>query len=122
MTLVVDDPNIIYHGPMREIDLLNFMKQCDFAIMPHIHDEHSGFMNPMKVNMYQQIGLPCVASSMPGVDFSKDGLFEAISSDDFITIVGEIAKIDSFKPYIKTKFNCEKVGNEYILELSKAEF
>ena len=121
MTLVVDDPNIIYHGPMREIDLLNFMKQCDFAIMPHIHDEHSGFMNPMKVNMYQQIGLPCVASSMPGVDFSKDGLFEAISSDDFITIVGEIAKIDSFKPNTKTKFNCEKVGNEYILELSKAE-
>ncbi|WP_421291178.1 glycosyltransferase [Aeromonas veronii] len=84
MSLVLDDPAIIYHGPMRERELLEFMEGCDLAIMPHIHDEHSGFMNPMKVNMYSALGIPSLATTMPGVDFNQDGLTQAVSSDDFV--------------------------------------
>jgi glycosyltransferase involved in cell wall biosynthesis len=90
MTYILDEPSIIYHGPMRESELLEFMKDCDLAIMPHINDEHSGFMNPMKVNMYQAIGLPCVASSMPGVDFTRANLYQSHSSDEFITIISSL--------------------------------
>lgn len=87
MTYILNDPSIIYHGPMRELELLELMKNCDLAIMPHIHDKHSGFMNPMKINMYREIGLPCVASSMPGVDFTCPNVFEALDSDDFLNKV-----------------------------------
>lgn len=100
---------------MREIDLLKFMNSCDLAIMPHIHDEHSGFMNPMKINMYQKIGLPCIASNMPGVDFSVNGLIKAIDGDDFIE------KVNTF---INNKDNIKKIkyieGNshKYISEIT----
>jgi glycosyltransferase involved in cell wall biosynthesis len=92
MTLVLDNSAIQYHGPMRELELLRFLDRCDFAIMPHLQDEHSGFMNPMKVNMYKAIELPCVASSMPGVDFSLPGLYQAKNSDDFLLEVERLSK------------------------------
>jgi glycosyltransferase involved in cell wall biosynthesis len=92
MTQVLDCSAIQYHGPMRELELLRFLDKCDFAIMPHLQDEHSGFMNPMKVNMYKAIELPCVASSMPGVDFSLPGLYQAASSDDFLLEVESLSK------------------------------
>lgn len=92
MAYILDDPSIIYHGPMREADLLEFLKRCDLAIMPHVRDEHSGFMNPMKVNMYQAIGLPCVASAMPGVDFKGLHIFESHSSDVFICNISKFIK------------------------------
>lgn len=87
MTLLLERSNITYHGPMREKALLEFMSSCDLAIMPHISDEHSGFMNPMKVNMFRKIGLPCVASDMPGVDFSNEGLMQAKDQNEFIQLV-----------------------------------
>lgn len=92
MTHILDHSAIQYHGPMRELELLKFLDRCDFAIMPHLQDEHSGFMNPMKVNMYKAIELPCVATSMPGVDFSQPGLYQAKSSDDFLLEVEALSK------------------------------
>lgn len=92
MILVLDNPKVQYHGPMRELELLKFLDQCDLAIMPHLQDEHSGFMNPMKVNMYKAIELPCVASSMPGVDFTQPGLYQAKNSDDFLLEVEGLSK------------------------------
>lgn len=97
MNLILDDPSIIYHGPMREHDLLTFMENCDIAIMPHIHDKHSGFMNPMKVNMYSSLNIPSIVSAMPGVDFTNNDYIQAIDSDDFITKLNNlINNYDSF--------------------------
>lgn len=113
---ILDDPSIIYHGPMRESDLLEFMKECDLAIMPHIFDEHSEFMNPMKVNMYQAINLPCVASAMPGVDFAAEGLYQASSSDDFIKqlvrVINKNDNIISFK-----NVNVDLNSKKYLAEI-----
>ncbi|WP_429040250.1 glycosyltransferase [Aeromonas media] len=118
MSIVLDDPSIFYHGPMRELELLEFMEECDLAIMPHIHDEHSGFMNPMKINMYSALGIPSLATTMPGVDFSQNGLTQAVSSDDFIEKLNEITIHDINKPSsIRTGESC--YSSEYISLICK---
>ncbi|MEL0630693.1 hypothetical protein [Psychromonas aquatilis] len=101
MCILLDDASIIYHGPMRERELLVFMEGCDLAIMPHITDEHSSFMNPMKVNMYKAIGLYCVASTMPGVEFSNDLIEGAETSDEFVY------KVKQFAEFNIDKSNCQ---------------
>lgn len=115
MVKILDNTAIQYHGPMREKDLLVFLAECDLAIMPHLEDEHSGFMNPMKVNMYQSIGIPCVASSMPGVDFDLKGLIQSDSSDDFILKVEKLSGL-LLKGEAKFEFDSEDIaesGEEY---------
>ena len=116
MTLLLARKNIVYHGPMREKALLEFMSGCDLAIMPHIKDEHSGFMNPMKVNMFRHIGLPCVASDMPGVDFDIDGLVQAKNQNEFIQHVdSEVKKIlKGQKLDVKNEQSFSPYGQSYI--------
>lgn len=74
----------VYHGPMREIDLLNFSRSCDLAIMPHTADKYSTFMNPMKINMYSAIGLRCVSTDIPGIDNESPLLAICKTKEDFI--------------------------------------
>lgn len=92
MTILLEHENIVYHGPLREKELIKLLMTCDLAIMPHIHDEHSGFMNPMKINMFRMLGLPCVASLVPGVDASYGGVYSAKNSDDFVQVVEVVGK------------------------------
>jgi len=118
MTLLLDRPNIQYHGPMREKALLEFMSACDLAIMPHIKDEHSGFMNPMKVNMFREIGLPCVASDMPGVDFSSEALLQAADQEEFIYLVKEyIASTLNGQPILAVAEKSDSLDGPRYVEL-----
>lgn len=74
----------VYHGPMRESELLSFAATCHLAVMPHLHDKHSIFMNPMKLNMYTSIGLACVSTDIPGIDRSNPYLTVCKTSAEFI--------------------------------------
>lgn len=74
----------IYHGPMRERDLLKFASTCNLAIMPHTMDKHSTFMNPMKLNMYSTLGLRCVSTNIPGVDKENPYLTICTNTQEFI--------------------------------------
>lgn len=74
----------VYHGPMREIDLLNFSRSCDLAIMPHTADKYSTFMNPMKINMYSAIGLRCISTDIPGIDTESTLLTICKTKEEFI--------------------------------------
>lgn len=74
----------IYHGPMRERDLLKFASTCNLAIMPHTIDKHSTFMNPMKLNMYSTLGLCCVSTNIPGIDKENPYLTICTNTQEFI--------------------------------------
>lgn len=74
----------IYHGPMRERDLLKFASTCNLAIMPHIIDKHSTYMNPMKLNMYSALGLCCVSTNIPGIDKENPYLTICTNTQEFI--------------------------------------
>ena len=82
--LIECSERFVFHGPMRENDLLSFLQTCDLAIMPHIHDSCSTFMNPLKLHMYAALGLHCVTTFVPGIDSSLDHITISKNDSDFI--------------------------------------
>jgi len=66
--LISRNTNVAYRGPMEERTLARSLANYTCAVMPHLTDRFSDFMNPLKVMMYRFYGIPCVASAVPGVD------------------------------------------------------
>ena len=79
-------PNVVYHGPRPERATLELLCQMDLAIVPHSLDDVSTYMDPLKVEMYESIGLRTVATNMPGID-NTALISVATSDDDFIDLV-----------------------------------
>lgn len=50
--------NVSYHGVITEQETLAWLQAMDMAIVPHILDNVSTFMNPIKIQMYLAIHLP----------------------------------------------------------------
>ena len=76
-------PNIVYHGPKPEVATVEFLTTMDLAIVPHYLDVASAYMDPLKIEMYEAIGLPTVATNVPGID-SSDLVTVAASDEAFI--------------------------------------
>ena len=72
LTELLSNPRVIYHGPQDEEHSLMLLARSDLAVIPHVVDDVSTFMNPLKSRMYEAIGLPAVAMSVPGLSASKD--------------------------------------------------
>lgn len=65
---VLSQDRLVYHGPLNEVDTLALLARATVGILPHEHDQVSRFMNPLKVSMYRAVGLPVVATQVPGVN------------------------------------------------------
>lgn len=65
--------NVVYWGPMQESQVLNLLRSCDLAILPHLSDEISSYMNPLKVHMYRAMGVPVISTEVLGLA-ADDGL------------------------------------------------
>lgn len=83
---ILQYPNVIYHGPLAEADTLRLLERMDLAIMPHAVDEVSTYMNPLKVHMYAAVGIPVVATDVPGV-VATEMLTVAATTEAFISAV-----------------------------------
>lgn len=111
--LMAKRERIIYHGPMRENELLEFAKHCDLAIMPHLHDNHSHYMNPLKLHMYAAIRLPCISIDVPGILQKSPYLWLCKNHDDFIFQLDKLIKKPRFK-YFSFEFNKFKFEKKYL--------
>ncbi len=69
---LISRPNVIYHGPLNEEATYRIVAASKVAIMPHLRDKFSDFMNPLKLLMYRDAGIPIVASNVEGIDDSVD--------------------------------------------------
>lgn len=65
--------NVVYWGPMQESQVLNLLRRCDLGILPHVSDEISRYMNPLKVHMYRAMGVPVISTEVLGLA-ADDGL------------------------------------------------
>ena len=79
--------NVIYHGPQTESFSLALLVNSQLAIMPHVPDEVSNYMNPMKLHMYQAVGIPILATQVEGIDVHLESVILSRSYDEFIDIV-----------------------------------
>ena len=51
-------PNVLYHGVTTEQETLDLLSSMHVALVPHVLDDVSRYMNPMKLAMYQCVGIP----------------------------------------------------------------
>ncbi|WP_375143818.1 glycosyltransferase [Acuticoccus sp. MNP-M23] len=85
LTQLLRRPQCVYHGAMRERAVMSLAGICDFAVVPHLHDGVSAFMNPLKIKMYTAFGLPHVVTDVAGLDTSSDLTLVADDNDDFLS-------------------------------------
>lgn len=74
--------NVIYHGPLSEERVSVLLRKVHFAVMPHLQDEVSTYMNPIKVLMYAGHGLRSIAIDVPGLN-EINGLTVVDTADVF---------------------------------------
>mmetsp|Transcript_23218 Transcript_23218/g.39864 ORF Transcript_23218/g.39864 Transcript_23218/m.39864 type:complete len:1049 (+) Transcript_23218:6115-9261(+) len=80
------NPNVIYHGVMSEQMTLHLLGQADLTVMPHVVDNVSAYMNPLKVHMYAALDLPTISSHIPGI-VASDYLTICKSNEAFLAEV-----------------------------------
>lgn len=78
--------NVRYHGPLDERETLRLLARMDLAVLPHAIDAFSSYMNPLKVMMYRAMGLPTVATPVPGLE-ADEGLRVAGDAEAFLAAV-----------------------------------
>ncbi len=64
---LLSEKTIVYHGVTGEEETLSLLQSMDLAFIPHVRDEVSTYMDPMKRRMYEAVGIPtlCPASLAP---------------------------------------------------------
>lgn len=55
---LLKEEHAVYHGVTSEKDTLKLLQGMDAAIVPHLFDAISRYMDPMKLQMYAAVGLP----------------------------------------------------------------
>ena len=86
---LLEHDNVVYHGPLAEEETISVLSRCKVAVMPHTRDAFSNFMNPLKLHMYAELGLPTVSSKVEGV-LESDMIKVAQSDDEFVSLVTQL--------------------------------
>ena len=84
MKALLEQPNCVYHGVVNEKQLLRLLQHMDFAVIPHIEDKISKFMDPIKLKMYKKLGLVSLSTKLPGLPENDPALVIADSPSGFI--------------------------------------
>lgn len=98
--------SVVYHGVTQERETLALLQSMDACLVPHLLDGVSAFMNPIKVRMYQAVGIP-------------------VFCPDFLHVFGEtilsygdakdcLKKIASFRKARGASGPCERNGRAYL--------
>ncbi|EAQ29019.1 hypothetical protein NAP1_15508 [Erythrobacter sp. NAP1] len=80
---LLERSNVVYWGPLSERRLSELLGQCHVGIVPHCADDVATFMNPLKVHMYREFGLPVISTQVPGIA-PGEGLTLCGSPEEFI--------------------------------------
>ena len=76
--------NVDYLGVLDEERCLAEISYSRVAILPHLNNDLSKSMNPMKVMMYRSVGVPVVCTSVNGVASESEGVWMAQDHMEFI--------------------------------------
>lgn len=63
---------------------LRIIKAFDVAVMPHLKNEQTDHMNPLKLYVYTSVGTPTVSSSVANIDDVAPYVHLASDDDDFL--------------------------------------
>ena len=80
-------PNVHFLGVVPYGKLSNYIGHFDVAIMPHLDNEISKAMNPLKLYVYASAGVPTVTTDVANIGEVSDYAVVAKSADEFVAAV-----------------------------------
>lgn len=83
-------PNVYFLGVKPYEEALHYMRSFDVAIMPHLRNEVSNLMNPLKLYVYCSVGVPIVTTAVANIDDMVKIANVANSHGEFIAMVESI--------------------------------
>jgi glycosyltransferase involved in cell wall biosynthesis len=85
-------PNVHFLGVRTYPDVTRYIRSFDVAIIPHLDDEMSRGMNPLKGYLYAACGVPAVATNIANLDLAElDGVITVTDShDEFVAAIDRV--------------------------------
>ncbi len=81
---------VVYHGVTPERETLTLLSLMDAAIVPHILDRISMYMNPIKIGMYSAVGIPVVCPAALKID--RGNILEYSNKYSCLKIISTLPK------------------------------
>lgn len=103
--------NVIYYGPLTEEATIAVANESEIALVPHVKNEISNYMNPLKIMMYESLGLPIICTEIEGLDEENTNIFICKNNGQFITSIREILQ-DKLK--LNSPRNTGNSSNNYL--------
>lgn len=75
--------NIHLLGVKPYQEAIQYIKNFDVGIIPHINNKLTKNMNPLKLYVYFAIGIPIVATSIPNIDEFRESIYIADNKEKF---------------------------------------
>ena len=82
--------NVHLLGIKKYPKVLEYIAQFDVCLIPHLYNEMTRNMNPLKLYCYAAVGRPIVATKLDGLHINYDGLFPTNSNNDFIEKIQKV--------------------------------
>lgn len=96
---LLSHPRVCYHGVTQERETLDLLLRMDVAIVPHVLDSVSRYMDPIKLQMYKTVGLPILCPKI--IAPTEEGIFaytDAESCEDNLRTILQMIQKKSFRP------------------------
>ncbi|MDY6941298.1 MAG: glycosyltransferase, partial [Cyanobacteriota bacterium] len=79
--------NIHLLGVKKYDEAVKFIQHFDVAIIPHLANELTRSMNPLKLYVYYAIGVPIVTSEIPNIEEFSGNIHVASNHPDFVKCI-----------------------------------
>jgi len=76
-------PNVYFPGPVSYAEAPEALRQFDVGIIPHVINEFTRSMNPLKLYEYLAAGLPVVTTPVAGIESFQDLIYVAGNREEF---------------------------------------
>ena len=85
-------PNVHFLGVRTYPDVTRYIRCFDVAIIPHLDDEMSRGMNPLKAYLYASCGIPAVSTQIANLDLAQlDGAIRITHThDQFLDAIDQV--------------------------------
>ncbi len=106
--------NCIYHGVINEKQLLRLLQHINFAVIPHVEDHISKFMDPIKLKMYKKLRITSLCSQLPGLPEDDPMLIVADSRTMFLNKLDEMLKNIGQQVSACDSSSTDEIGDQYM--------
>ncbi|MGQ0830567.1 MAG: glycosyltransferase [Microthrixaceae bacterium] len=84
---LAEEPNVRFVGTRRHDDAQAIIRHFDVALIPHLDNDMTRSMNPLKAYVYCSLGVPIVSTPVANLDELAEFITIASGRDEFVTAI-----------------------------------